>query len=62
MHQQGFVHGDILNVNVMITNGLTLAVMLLVVDFDWAGRIGEVRYPMNVNREDVYRPNMICRC
>lgn len=54
MHQQGFVHGDVRNVNVMVTNGPTPAVML--VDFDWAGRIGEARYPMNVNREDVYRP------
>jgi serine/threonine protein kinase len=54
MHQQGFVHGDIRNVNVMITNDPILAVML--VDFDWAGRIGEARYPMNVNREYVYRP------
>jgi serine/threonine protein kinase len=54
MHQQGFVHGDVRNVNVMITNGPAPAVML--VDFDWAGRIGDARYPMNVNREDVYRP------
>ena len=54
MHQQGFVHGDIRNVNVMITNSPTLAVML--VDFDWAGTIGKVRYPMNVNRVDVGRP------
>ncbi|KAF8623880.1 hypothetical protein AX15_006152 [Amanita polypyramis BW_CC] len=54
MHQQGFVHGDIRNVNVMIKDGPILVVML--VDFDWAGRIGEARYPMNVNREDVYRP------
>jgi serine/threonine protein kinase len=54
MHQQGFVHGDVRNVNVMVTKDPTPAVML--VDFDWAGRIGEARYPMNVNREDVYRP------
>jgi serine/threonine protein kinase len=54
MHQQGFVHGDLRNVNVMVSNDPTPAVML--VDFDWAGRIGEARYPMNVNREDVFRP------
>ena len=55
MHQRGFVHGDVRNVNVMVTNGPTVEVML--VDFDWAGKIGEARYPMNINREDVYRPD-----
>jgi len=55
MHQRGFVHGDVRNVNVMVTNGSTVEVML--VDFDWAGKIGEARYPMNINREDVYRPD-----
>ena len=54
MHQHGYVHGDVRNVNVMIKNDPDLPVML--VDFDWAGKIGEARYPMNVNREDVYRP------
>ena len=54
IHQQGYVHGDLRNVNVMVTNGPTPAVML--VDFDWAGKIGEARYPINVNREDMYRP------
>jgi hypothetical protein len=54
MHQQGYVHGDLRDVNVMVTNGPTPAVML--VDFDWAGKIGEARYPINVNREDMYRP------
>jgi serine/threonine protein kinase len=54
MHQQGLVHGDLRDANVMVTNDPTPAVML--VDFDWAGRIGEARYPINVNRGDVYRP------
>ena len=54
MHQHGYVHGDVRNVNVMIKNDPDLPIML--VDFDWAGKISEARYPMNVNREDVYRP------
>jgi hypothetical protein len=41
-------------VDILITNGPTLAVML--VNLDWAGRIGEARYPVNANREEVYRP------
>ena len=54
MHQHGYVHGDVRNVNVMIKNDPDRPVML--VDFVWTGKIGEARYPMNVNREDVYRP------
>lgn len=54
MHQKEFVHGDVRNVNVMVRNGPTLEVKL--VDFDWAGKIGEAKYPMNINRDDVYRP------
>jgi hypothetical protein len=41
-------------VNILITNGSTLAVML--VDLDWAERIGKARYPVSVNREEAYRP------
>jgi hypothetical protein len=29
---------------------------IMLVDFDWAGVPGEVRYPMNVNNEDIQRP------
>lgn len=28
-------------------------------DFDWAGKIGEVRYPYNVNRQDIWRPDAV---
>lgn len=54
MHQRGYVHGDVRDVNIMIKNEPDLPVML--VDFDWAGEIGEATYPMNVNRVDVHRP------
>ena len=30
---------------------------IMLVDFDWAGVIGEVRYPMNVNNVDIKRPS-----
>ena len=30
---------------------------IMLVDFDWAGVIGEVRYPMNVNNVDIKRPD-----
>ena len=47
LHQMNFVHGDVRDVNVMVRKD-RLGWML--VDFDWSGEIGEVRYPMNVNR------------
>jgi hypothetical protein len=42
------VHGDVRDANVMVKkdrSGWKL------VDFDWSGKIGQVRYPMNVNHE-----------
>ncbi|KAI5986002.1 hypothetical protein EDC04DRAFT_2589995 [Pisolithus marmoratus] len=47
LHQIGLVHGDVRDANVMVTKD-RLGWML--VDFDWSGKIEEVRYPMNVNR------------
>jgi hypothetical protein len=56
LHQEGFVHGDVRDTNVMVRkNGLDSDVIQLV-DFDWAGKIGKVRYPANVNRTDIVRP------
>ena len=46
LHKMNLVHGDVRDVNVMVRkdrSGWSL------VDFDWSGKIGEVRYPMNVN-------------
>ena len=43
MHQKEFVHGDVCNVNEMAR--LLLEVKL--VDFDWAGKIGEGKYPIS---------------
>jgi hypothetical protein len=56
LHQNGDVHGDVRDVNIMAKeeNG-RYSVKLL--DFDWAGRIGEVRYPRNVrNSPSLRRP------
>jgi serine/threonine protein kinase len=53
LHQAGYVHGDIRSNNVMKKKG-DGGIML--VDFDWAGIIEEVRYPMNVNIVEIGRP------
>jgi len=55
LHQEGFVHGDIRTTNIMVKKGVSLGIML--VDLDWAGKIGEVQYPMNVNDVDIRRPD-----
>jgi len=48
LHQQGYVHGDLRDTNLMVRKNGAPEMMLF--DFDWAGEIGKVRYPINVNR------------
>ncbi|KAF8076836.1 hypothetical protein FPV67DRAFT_1618798 [Lyophyllum atratum] len=59
LHQAGYVHGDMRDVNVMVArNGDGKS---LLVDFDWAGIINEARYPMNVHTaSDLWRPAGAC--
>ncbi|KAG0702543.1 hypothetical protein DFH29DRAFT_875082 [Suillus ampliporus] len=45
-HAQGFVFGDLRKPNVMITKDDKVQL----IDFDWAGREGEVRYPISISR------------
>ena len=54
LHQAGFMHGDLRDTNIMVRRDGKPGIMLL--DFDWAGVLGEVRYPMNVNTETVRQP------
>jgi serine/threonine protein kinase len=54
LHQAGYVHGDLRPSNIVRRND---GGGFLLLDFDWAGKIGEVLYPMNVNRApDLWRP------
>lgn len=46
LHQENYVHGDIRDTNIMVKRDGVQGFRL--VDFDWSGRIGQVRYPMNV--------------
>jgi serine/threonine protein kinase len=52
LHNHGYVHGDLRNTNLFVGNNT-----FMLLDFDWAGRIEEARYPMYLNREDIRRPN-----
>ena len=55
LHDRGFVHGDVRNFNMVHTeeNG---ARRVLLLDFDWSGKLGEVRYPGGINRTTIPRP------
>lgn len=59
LHQGGYVHGDLRDVNLMIrkegeVSSENPGVMLL--DFDWAGKLETALYPPNVNPEVKGRP------
>lgn len=56
LHAKGFVHGDIRDTNLLVTKEEVQEVDFKLVDFDWAGVAGEVRYPMNVNHVRISRP------
>ena len=55
LHQENYVHGDVRDTNIMVKKDGVQGFKL--VDFDWSGRIGQVRYPMNVYRgQRLWRP------
>ena len=58
LHDAGFVHGDLRNTNILIDLESLDSDDLRIhfVDFDWAGRIGEAEYPVDINRITVKRP------
>jgi len=47
LHEVGMVHGDIREANLMVKEG---GKGFKLVDFDWAGVFGEVRYPRHINK------------
>jgi hypothetical protein len=50
----GFVHGDFRAGNIMVKPGEEELAGLI--DFDWAGKAGEVHYPLNCNYSDIQWP------
>jgi serine/threonine protein kinase len=56
LHQANYVHGDVRDTNILVQKDGVEGFKL--VDFDWSGRIGHVRYPMNVYRDlRLWRPS-----
>lgn len=58
LHEGGFVHGDIRDLNLTVDPDSLSSdeVKVHLVDFDWAGRIGEATYRIGLNCESVRRP------
>lgn len=55
LHQSGYGHGDLRVTNIFVSKSDPERHMI--VDFDWAGTLGVVHYPMNVNRAEIWRPD-----
>ena len=52
---QNLVHGDLRDTNILVQEeGERLSIQLI--DFDWGGVEGEVRYPSAINCIDFWRP------
>ncbi|KAF9442762.1 hypothetical protein P691DRAFT_798029 [Macrolepiota fuliginosa MF-IS2] len=54
MHQNNMVHGDIRDMNIMVD--LAGSPQFRILDFDWAGKVEEVKYPKFMNTRQVKRP------
>ena len=61
LHEGGFVHGDIRDANLLIDRASLASddVTIHLIDFDWAGCVGEAKYPIGMNCETVRRPEGI---
>lgn len=60
LHAGGYVHGDVRDANILVDRESLSSkdgeVKLHLIDFDWAGCVGEAKYPMGVNTVSVRRP------
>jgi len=54
LHKHEYVHGDLCDTNFFLRDD---GKHFMLLDFDWAGRVGETHYPMYVNRQDIKRPD-----
>ncbi|KAH9945950.1 uncharacterized protein BXZ73DRAFT_95469 [Epithele typhae] len=52
LHDNGMVHGDLRPTNILLLLGWWQGVegRVIIIDFDWAGREGEVRYPCQLSK------------
>lgn len=53
LHSKGFCHGDFRPSNIFVTSSKTINI----IDYDWAGEIGEAKYPLFMNRVSIEWPD-----
>ncbi|PCH34830.1 hypothetical protein WOLCODRAFT_139601 [Wolfiporia cocos MD-104 SS10] len=56
LHDKGMVHGDLRRPNIIVTDNPDGP--LKMIDFDWAGMQGEVRYPLRLSKEIYWEPSV----
>ena len=62
MHKQGFVHGDLRDLNILFRCQVAYdRVDILFIDWDWAGKAGEVKYPSMLNPKITRHQNAVAR-
>jgi len=58
LHRGDWVHGDLRSSNFLVrTNGDNNLPLVMLIDYDWAGKEMVVQYPLDINITDVQRPN-----
>ena len=58
LHEGDWVHGDLRSANFLVrTNGDNNLPLVMLIDFDWAGKEMMVQYPLDIDITGVRRPN-----
>ena len=57
LESTGFVHGDLRAPNILVQGDRVLAI-----DFDWAGRAGQARYPIHLNQDEKWHADACVGC
>ena len=57
LHSNGFVHGDLRPPNILTLEDGTVRIL----DFDWAGHAGVVKYPDDLNTSVKWHEDVKCR-
>ena len=53
LRENGLVFGDLRSTNILVTDQHHVQLL----DFDWCGKVGEGRYPEDINLVDIEWPN-----
>ncbi len=57
LNEKNYVHGDLRLPNLIVSD---LAKNVMLLDFDWAGVAGQVKYPDSLNISEIDWPHGVC--